>query len=42
MNWAIDELHIKRREWQTLFNLCLKYKQWNLLDEYWKKLEEED
>tara|TARA_Y100001973_G_C5198998_1_gene336292 strand:+ start:195 stop:329 length:135 start_codon:yes stop_codon:yes gene_type:complete len=31
----------KREEWNILFNLCLKYKQWKLLDEYWKKVEEE-
>ena len=31
----------KREEWNILFNLCLKYKQWDLLEEYWKKIEEE-
>lgn len=39
MNWAIDELRIKRQEWETLFQLCIKYKQWDLLEEYWAKTE---
>jgi hypothetical protein len=42
MNWAIEELHMKRKEWKILFNLCLKYKQWELLDEYWRITEEEE
>tara|TARA_R100001086_G_scaffold33881_1_gene15362 strand:+ start:242 stop:373 length:132 start_codon:yes stop_codon:yes gene_type:complete len=36
-NWY-EELKEKREEWNILFNLCIKYKQWDLLDEYWKKV----
>jgi hypothetical protein len=39
MNWAIDELRMKRQEWEMLFQLCIKYKQWDLLEEYWTKTE---
>jgi len=39
MNWCYDELIIKRKEWQLLFDLCIEYKQWELLDKYWKDLE---
>ena len=39
MNWAISELRFKRKEWQMLFELCMKYKQWDLLDEYWEMTE---
>lgn len=42
MNWALEELYTKREEWRILFNLCLKYKQWELLDEYWKIIDEKD
>ena len=38
MTWIYEELKAKRREWQLLFELCIKYKQWELLDEYWKEL----
>ena len=39
MNWAYDELKEKRQEWDLLFQLCIKYKQWGLLEEYWEKIE---
>ncbi len=38
MNWVYEELNAKRKEWQILFDLCIKYKQWELLDEYWEEL----
>ena len=38
---CIEELVQARNEWEILFKLCLKYKQWSLLEEYWKKVEEE-
>ena len=38
--WLIDEVIITKKEWNLLFELCLKHKQWALLDEYWKQAEE--
>ena len=38
MTWIYEELKAKRNEWQLLFDLCIKHKQWELLDEYWKEL----
>ena len=26
--------------WDILFDLCLKYKQWQLLEEYWPLIDE--
>ena len=39
-DWALDELQIKRKEWNILFELCLKHKQWALLEEYWEQTKE--
>ena len=39
-DWALDELLVKRKEWNLLFELCLKHKQWALLEEYWEEAKE--
>ena len=38
MTWVYEELKAKRNEWQLLFDLCIEYKQWELIDEYWEQL----
>ena len=39
-HWAYEELKIKRKEWQLLFELCLEHKQWELLEKYWEQSKE--
>jgi len=39
MEWMLDELKTKRKEWDLLFQLCLKHKQFELLAEYWEAYE---
>tara|TARA_Y100001951_G_scaffold42067_1_gene33298 strand:+ start:1982 stop:2116 length:135 start_codon:yes stop_codon:yes gene_type:complete len=41
INWY-EEYREMRENWNVLFNLCMKYKQWKLLDEYWIKVGEEE
>ncbi len=38
MNWVYEELKKKIKELQLLFDLCHKYNQWELLEEYCKEL----
>ena len=38
MTWVYELLRKKINEWNLLHDLCMKYNQWALLDEYWKEL----